>query len=45
MAESAVIVTVFGGVAELLAAFDVGPGQKNPQVELEAYRAKGGPYR
>jgi hypothetical protein len=41
IAESAVINTKYGGVAEFLAEHGFGPGGKNPRHELEAWRASG----
>lgn len=44
-AESAVILTVFGGVAEFLVAHGFGPEGKSPRSELEQWRKKGGKAR
>jgi len=45
IAESAVILTQFGGVPEFLEEFGFGPGRKNPTKELGKWRAKGGKVR
>lgn len=41
VAESAVILTKFGGVPEFLVEFGFGPGGLNPKQELDRWRAGG----
>jgi hypothetical protein len=41
VAESAVILTQFGGVPEFLREFGFGPGGRNPKIELERWRKVG----
>lgn len=45
VAESAVILTQFGGVAEFLDHFGFRPGGKNATRELEVWKAGGGQMR
>lgn len=45
LAESAVILTQFGGIAEFLDHFGFGPEGKNPSEELAAWRERGGRIR
>ncbi len=44
-AESAVILTQFGGVPQFLLAFGFGPGGRSARAELDHWRAKGGQPR
>ncbi len=44
-AESAVILTQFGGVPQFLLAFGFGPGGRSARAELDRWRAKGGQPR
>jgi hypothetical protein len=45
VAESAVINIEYGGVAQFLVRHGYGPGEKNPRMELAAWRADGGTVR
>jgi hypothetical protein len=45
VAESAVILTMYGGVPEFLMAHGFGPGAKNAKRSLEEWRLKGGRSR
>lgn len=45
VAETAVILTHYGGVSEFLVAHDFGPKGKNPRLELEQWRSEGGKAR
>ena len=45
LAESAVILTNYGGVPEFLIAHGFGPGGKNARQELEQWRLGGGRSR
>lgn len=45
VAESAVILTNYGGVPEFLVAHGFGPDGKNAREELEAWRLEGGRSR
>jgi hypothetical protein len=45
LAESAVILTNYGGVPEFLIAHGFGPGGKNARRELEQWRLGGGRSR
>jgi len=45
VAESAVILTYYGGVPELLVAHGFGPDGKNPRETLERWRRDGGRSR
>jgi hypothetical protein len=42
VAESAVVMTQFGGVPEFLQTFGFGPGARNARAEFETWKAKGG---
>lgn len=45
LAESAVIITQYGGVPEFLVAHGFGPSGKNPSSELKTWREAGGKVR
>lgn len=45
VAESAVINTRYGGVAEFLVEYGFGPGGLNPREELKKWREAGGRIR
>jgi hypothetical protein len=45
VAESAVIVTEYGGVPEFLVAHGFGPKGKNPRTALDVWRKNGGKVR
>lgn len=45
VAESAVILVEYGGVAEFLDKHGYSPGGKNPRVSLERWRSAGGSAR